>query len=111
MADCLCVAVEGGQSGPLAHSMTTNLTCAMTIHGERISAAAYSNAALGEKLFGGQLIFCRRLVIRHDKTLRGQPIKNFSLISIQIRSLQHIAKDRNFFISDDGIRHYTAPGV
>jgi hypothetical protein len=86
---------------------------AQSLYCPRSLATAYSNAALGEKQlrFAGKFIFCRLLVIRHDKTLRDKLIKSFSLISIQIRSLQYIAKDRNFLISDNGIRHYTAPGV
>jgi hypothetical protein len=76
-------------------------------------AAAHSNAALGEKLlsYAGKFVFCRLLVSRHDKSLRNKLIKYLPFICIQIRapSLQNIAKDRNFLVSDGGLCHYTDP--
>jgi len=77
-------------------------------------AAAQSNAALGEKLlsFAGEFVFCGRLLVsRHDKSLSNKLIKNLPFIRLQIRtvSFQYIAKNRNFLVSDDGLRHYAAP--
>ena len=75
-------------------------------------AAAHSDAALGERSlsFVGKFVFCYRLLVRrHDKSLRNKLIKNLSFIRIQIRapSLQNIAEDRNFLVSDKGVCHYT----
>src|ERR1700735_1742521 len=77
-------------------------------------AAAHSDAALGEKLlsFVGKFVSCDRLLVgRLDKSLRNELIKNPPFICIHLRapSLQYIAKDRNFLVSDEGICHYTAP--
>ena len=79
-----------------------------------VLAAAWSNAALGEKLlsFSGKFVFDRRLLASsHDKTFCNKLIKNLPFVCIQIRtpSFQYVAKDRNFLVTYERICHDTAP--
>jgi hypothetical protein len=51
------------------------------------------------------------LVSSHDKSLHNKLIENLPFVCIQIRtpSFQYIAKDRNFLVTDEGVRHETSP--
>jgi hypothetical protein len=65
-------------------------------------AAAYSHAALGQKVVSiiTKLEYCGVALGRNDQSLGNKPIKNGPFVSLQIRSrpLKQIAKHRNFEI-------------
>ena len=67
-------------------------------------AAAYSHAALGEKVVSNvtKLQYCGVAFGRNNQPLSYKLIQNFPFVPFQIRvrSLQQIAKDRNFEVRD-----------
>ena len=75
-------------------------------------AAAYSHAALGEKVVSNvtKLQYCGVAFGRNDQSLGYKLIKNCPFVPFQIRvgSLQQIAKDRDFEVRDI-ICHDIAP--
>src|SRR5262249_59927824 len=73
-------------------------------------AATQSDATLSEELlsFARKFVISRWLLIRsRDKSFNNKLIKNvlFACTKIPAPSLQNVAKDRNFFVSDKSVCH------